>query len=43
MKVRERWTVFYIVYILCLGRDEGADSWTVFYIVHILCLSRDER
>ncbi len=37
-----RWTVFYIVYILCLRRDEVASSWTVFYIVHILYLSHDE-
>ncbi len=42
MKVRACWTVFYIVYILCLGRDEGADSWTVVYIVHILNLSPNE-
>jgi hypothetical protein len=26
MKVRARWTVFYIVYILCLSRDEGAGA-----------------
>jgi hypothetical protein len=26
MKVRARWTVFYIVYILCLGHDEGAGA-----------------
>ncbi len=37
-----RRTVFYIVYMLCLCRDEGADSWTVVYIVHILNLSPDE-
>jgi hypothetical protein len=26
MKVRGRWTVFSIVYILCLSRDEGAGA-----------------
>jgi hypothetical protein len=38
----DSWTVFYSVYIICLGRAEGADPLTVFYIVHILYLSRDE-
>ncbi len=40
--MRACWTVFYIVHILYLIRDEGADSWTVFYIVYVLYLSRDE-
>jgi hypothetical protein len=26
MKVRARWTVFYIGYVLYLGRDEGAGA-----------------
>jgi hypothetical protein len=37
MKVRARWTVFYIVHILYLGSDKGAGAlYCVLYCVYSL-------